>query len=277
MIKIFNGREHFFQWDLNQKVIVNEPTANEVHFCNRTDECSLVCEVYEEDGLRVADVPNILLQNDWDIRAYIYCTNHTKIEKRFEVKRRSKPADYIYTETEIKDFSKLEDRVDMLETGKLNAPNAIERGGVNVITVDGTPQGNTYPRGYLLATDSYSCNAGAIPVYNPACDPGTVINSRLATGTPLYDWDAVNKSYVDEKIGEIGGGVSEEFVNNAANQALEDAKAYADGLADNYDAVGSASAAETASKAYTDTKVGNIETALDDIIAIQEALIGGEA
>ena len=115
MIKIYNGREHFFQWDLNQKVIIDEPTATEVHFCNRTDDCSLVCEVYEEDGRRVANVPNILLQQDWDIRVYIYCSDYTKIEKRFVVARRSKPADYVYTETEIKSLDSLDNRVCNLE------------------------------------------------------------------------------------------------------------------------------------------------------------------
>ncbi len=115
MIKIYNGREHFFQWDLNQKVIISEPTATEVHYCNRTDDCSLVCEIYEEDGLRVADVPNILLQQDWDIRVYIYCSDYTKIEKRFAVKKRSKPADYVYTETELKNYNALENRVYALE------------------------------------------------------------------------------------------------------------------------------------------------------------------
>lgn len=115
MIRIYNGREHFFQWDANQKVIINEPTATEAHFCNRTDDCSLVCEIYEEDGLRVANVPNILLQQDWDIRVYIYCSDYTKIEKRFAVNRRSKPADYVYTETETKTYGTLENRIYALE------------------------------------------------------------------------------------------------------------------------------------------------------------------
>ena len=115
MIRIYNGREHFYQWDSNQKVIIDEPTATEVHYCNRTDDCSLVCEIYEEGGLRVANVPNILLQNDWDIRVYIYCSDYTKIEKRFSVVRRSKPADYVYTETELKNYNTLENRVYALE------------------------------------------------------------------------------------------------------------------------------------------------------------------
>lgn len=99
MFKIYDGREEFYQWDLNQKLIVSDASINEVHFCNRTDECSLVCEVYEEDGARLVDVPNILFQATWDIRAYAYCTDHTLTEKRFKVKARTRPADYVYTET----------------------------------------------------------------------------------------------------------------------------------------------------------------------------------
>lgn len=101
MFKLQNGREEFFQWDLNQRLLVSDPTVDEVHFCNRTDDCSLVCEVYEEDGVRMVNVPNILLQDSWDIRAYAYCSCFTKVEERFKVKARMKPADYIYTETEM--------------------------------------------------------------------------------------------------------------------------------------------------------------------------------
>ena len=96
MLKIFNDRECFYQWDLNQKLIVNEDSVTEVHFCNKTDDCSLVCEVYEQDGARLVNVPAILLQSDWTIRAYAYCTNHTVKEKRFKVRARTKPADYVY-------------------------------------------------------------------------------------------------------------------------------------------------------------------------------------
>ena len=44
----------------------------------------------------------------------------------------------------------------------------------------------------------------------------------------------------------------------SAAAALEDAKAYADGLASNYDAAGSAAAAETAAKAYADEEIAKL-------------------
>lgn len=115
MFKIYDGRFEFYQWDLNQKLVVNDGFINEVHFCNKTDDCALVCEVYDLDSLRVVDVPDILLQSAWDIRAYAYLNDHTLIEQRFRVKPRSKPADYIYTETELKTWDELEQRVSTLE------------------------------------------------------------------------------------------------------------------------------------------------------------------
>lgn len=115
MFKILDGRSQFYQWDLDRKVIVEDASVNEVHFCNRTDDCSLICEVYELDGLRVADVPNIMLQEDWRINVYAYDNNYTKHADVFEVVRRSKPADYVYTETEIKNYDDLYERVEQIE------------------------------------------------------------------------------------------------------------------------------------------------------------------
>lgn len=115
MFKILDGRSQFYQWDIDRKLIVEDSTINEVHFCNRTDDCSLICEVYELDGLRVADVPNILLQDNWRITAYGYDVNYTKHSKTFDVIKRSKPADYVYTETEIKNYDELLTRLDEIE------------------------------------------------------------------------------------------------------------------------------------------------------------------
>lgn len=112
MFKIFNGREAFYQWDLNQKLIVNDNTINEVHFCNRTDDCSLVCEVYEADGLRLVDVPNILLQDTFAVKVYAVCEDYTKLCATYKVLARTKPADYVYTETEVKTWEALEKKIE---------------------------------------------------------------------------------------------------------------------------------------------------------------------
>lgn len=116
MFEIVGGRKSFFQWDLNQKLAVFDGSITEVHFCNKSADCALVCEVYnDESGARVVNVPNILLQANRCIRAYGVAADHTEHYARFEVISRSKPADYVYTETEVKTFSTLEQRMDELE------------------------------------------------------------------------------------------------------------------------------------------------------------------
>lgn len=103
MFSIYDGRDGFCQWDLNQKLVVSAPC--EVHFCNGTSDCSLVCETYEQDGKLLVNVPNILLQTAKNIRVYAYVKDneeqYTKASKVFSVRARTKPDDYVYTETEI--------------------------------------------------------------------------------------------------------------------------------------------------------------------------------
>ena len=103
---------YFWQWDSNQQLIVDDDTVFEVHFSNRSDTVALVCDIKEVDGIRVVDVPNILLQRDWPLHVYAFAQDHTKYEKTFEVKGRDKPADYVYTETDVKSFDELEKKVD---------------------------------------------------------------------------------------------------------------------------------------------------------------------
>ena len=103
MFKILDGRKSFYQWDINRKIIINDESIKEVHFCNRQSECSLVVEV--NDG--VANVPNIMLQTNHCINVYAYDGEATRHSKTFLVKARSKPEDYVYTETEIKNYDSL--------------------------------------------------------------------------------------------------------------------------------------------------------------------------
>ncbi len=103
--KIVDGREHFYQWDLNRQIIVDDPAIKEVHFCNRVDNCSLVVEVVNG----VANVPNILLQTSFDIRVFAYDGFATRFEQVFEVKARTRPADYVYEETDILSVRQLEE------------------------------------------------------------------------------------------------------------------------------------------------------------------------
>lgn len=115
MFKIYDGRNKFYQWDLDRKLIVADAEITQVHFCNRTEDCSLVCETYIEDGLNIVNVPNVLLQEDWRINVYAYDRNYTKFSETFDVVRRSKPESYVYTETEVLNFNVLLEKMDAIE------------------------------------------------------------------------------------------------------------------------------------------------------------------
>ena len=111
MFRIADGREHFYAWDLDQQIIVDDPSIVEVHFCNRTEDVSLVVAVV--DGL--ANVPNILLQSSFDMRVFGYDGKATRYDAVFKVKAKTKPSDYVYTETEIKSYEYLENKIREIE------------------------------------------------------------------------------------------------------------------------------------------------------------------
>ena len=111
MFRIADGREHFWQWDIDRQIIVDDPSITEVHFCNRTEDVSLVVEVV--DGL--ANVPNILLQSSFDMRVFGYDGKATRYDAVFKVKAKTKPSDYVYTETEIKSYEYLENKIREIE------------------------------------------------------------------------------------------------------------------------------------------------------------------
>lgn len=118
MFRIYdNDREYFWQWDLGQRLIVNDSVCCEVHFCNGTDDCALVCEVYEENDLRLVNVPNILLQTAKVINVFAYVEDgdggYTKKSGVFSVKARTKPADYVYTETEVRNYENLRKTIEV--------------------------------------------------------------------------------------------------------------------------------------------------------------------
>lgn len=106
MFEIPGSRKGYYQWDLNQRLYIQDGGCNEVHFCSEKHPEALTCPVQEELGKRYVQVPNILLQACLPIAAFFYVkgTNgaYTKEAICIEVWERPKPDDYVYTETEVK-------------------------------------------------------------------------------------------------------------------------------------------------------------------------------
>lgn len=143
MFKIYKGGDTFFQWDFGQRLVVEDSDMDKVHFCNKTKECSLVCDVYEEDGLRLVNVPNILLQDTYTIRVFGCLVEgeeayFAKTMQVFKVIARTKPEDYVYTEEEIKNWTSMGERIEELEARLVVAEEKItivEEGADGIVAV----------------------------------------------------------------------------------------------------------------------------------------------
>ncbi len=110
MFAIANGRKALWQWDLNQQLTV-AGDCTEVHYLDRGASSTLTVAV--KDGK--ADIPNILLQKAGRLIVYAYIIDaqdhHTKVCETFGIAPRPKPADYVYTETEVKTWSDLQSQI----------------------------------------------------------------------------------------------------------------------------------------------------------------------
>ena len=121
-LQVLGPKPYFWQWDVGQKLVVNNTECGEVHFCNGTDDCAIIVPIKTmEDGARVVKVPDILLQTATPIKAYLFQRHEdgaeTVTKYVVQVLARSRPADYVYTEEEFRSWIGLEERVAVLEKG----------------------------------------------------------------------------------------------------------------------------------------------------------------
>ena len=107
--------EHLYQWDSNRCVEVSQP-VDEVHFYNSRCGDALVVKPTTVDGVTTAPIPNILLQEAYKIYVCPVTEDQTLSRTVLTVRQRQKPADYVYTETEVMSYQALEKRIMALES-----------------------------------------------------------------------------------------------------------------------------------------------------------------
>lgn len=110
--------ERLYQWDTDRQIEITDTeglAVDEVHFSNSYMVKALVVE---PQGT-TANVPNILLQYAVPIKIYVvaYTENgkHVTYSIQFEVNNRTRPSDYVYTETEVKRYEALEESIKKIE------------------------------------------------------------------------------------------------------------------------------------------------------------------
>lgn len=110
MIKIVPDKEgKLTQWDLNRKVIVTGYDGGaEVHFASPGDDHgAYVVELVDGE----AEIPNILLTMAGTINVYVYPADRTVFATALWVMAREKPDDYVYTETEVLNWRRLDEKI----------------------------------------------------------------------------------------------------------------------------------------------------------------------
>ena len=94
-----------FQWDLNKQIPCSFPEA---HFACVGSEDALIVKA---NGGNVS-IPNVLLQEGKDIMVWMMEDGAVADSGRIRIVTRAKPADYIYTETEVITFESLVAKVE---------------------------------------------------------------------------------------------------------------------------------------------------------------------
>lgn len=119
----------FYQWDTDQKLLVSGLNpGDEVHYVSDQlqDDNALVVKVQSDN---TALVPNKLLQYGGYLSVYAYIRaadgSYTKHAEGFYVAHRAKPETYVYTETEVLNYSNLVARIAELETDSDEAITAL--------------------------------------------------------------------------------------------------------------------------------------------------------
>lgn len=135
MVTLLDG--DLYQWDTGRVVIVEQESGyevHEVHFSTRKIDFAYVVKTKTENGRTYCPIPNILLQQAYDIYCYEVRENEDGEESLsttvFKVTKRNRPLDYVYTDPEKYTYKELEGRLDDMETSIEDLKNALEEASV---------------------------------------------------------------------------------------------------------------------------------------------------
>ena len=145
-IKLADGRGGLYQWDTGRKVVIDDESIKRVHYQNRFYGRTVDVDV--SSGFAI--IPDRLLQSCSPLVVFAWSGNpddgYTKIEKTFEVNRRNRPSDYVFTPVDQKTLDDLQEQIGDLAglttEAKENLVAAINEaartGGGAIGTVKGT-------------------------------------------------------------------------------------------------------------------------------------------
>lgn len=110
--ELSNGLDHVYQWDQHIVLTITEPEdVPVVHF--KWGGKGVPLPVTDQQ----VEIPPELMQLPRDIVFWAYEPDHTMDVAMVKLEQRQKPADYVYTPTEIRTWEQLDERIEALEKG----------------------------------------------------------------------------------------------------------------------------------------------------------------
>ncbi|MDO4173732.1 MAG: hypothetical protein Q4D42_03110 [Eubacteriales bacterium] len=208
----------FYQWDTGRVLELDEPeglTVLRVDFAHAGDAEALSVDPDRSASPPAVAVPNILLQSGDDILVYLRTVddqgNRTIWKDRLYVRERERPADYVYTETEVFTYTQLETRINEVASKLSEYRTAEEQDAVDEVQTARFEQALT---GYRTAADQDKIDA----------TQNTAIETAQRTADskqPAGDYVSQNEldTAVQDAVSQIQGSTSA-IVNDASGEVI---------------------------------------------------------
>lgn len=177
-ITLTDGRGELYQWDTGRTLTVDDATVTQVHFQNRAYGRTIDVDV--KDGTAI--IPDELLQKAGELRVYAFAgtaaSGFTKVERVYNIVRRNKPNDYMYTPTEQKSLEGLQKQIGNLNDLETKAKDNLVA-AINEANKSGGGGGK-------ITSEDIKNALGYIPV-NPFWAHATIVNYTNATIEESFD------------------------------------------------------------------------------------------
>ena len=169
--ELSNGENRVYQWDRDITITITEPeSVPEVHFKWGGKAVPLAVT-----NQQVA-IPPELMQLPHDIVFWLYTPDHTMDMATVKLQQRPKPADYVYTPTEIKTWEALDERIKALEDSGGVAGVSSVNGQTGAVIITAAGLGALTEDDIQSATDKALAQAKASGEFDgpqgPKGDPG---------------------------------------------------------------------------------------------------------
>lgn len=164
--ELSNGENRVYQWDRNITITITEPeNVPQVHFKWGGEAAPFAVTDQQ------VTIPPELMQLPKNIVFWAYTPDHTIDMALIPLETRPKPADYVYTPTEIRTWEQLDERIKALEDGGSVAGVSSVNGQTGDVTITAAGLGALTGDNLQNATDKALAQAKASGEFNGAQGP----------------------------------------------------------------------------------------------------------